>query len=81
MFLTLILIPEISAAEVSKYAEKLQTSCNCVVKTIEPRPSATLDDLKNLVLDVNSLEEAINISPWDDEQIPEEIVSTKPDPG
>lgn len=81
MFLTSILIPEISAAEVSKYAEKLQTSCSCVIKTIEPRPSATLDDVKNVVLDVNSLEEAINISPWDDEQIPEEIVSTKPNPG
>ncbi|GMY36234.1 zinc protease PQQL-like isoform X1 [Fagus crenata] len=75
------LLPNITALEVSKYSEKLRTSCSCVIKTIEPRASATVDDLKNVVLRINNLEEERNISPWDDENIPEEIVSTKPNLG
>ncbi|KAK7852912.1 zinc protease pqql-like [Quercus suber] len=75
------LLPYITASEVSKYSEKLRTSCSCVIKTIEPRASATVDDLKNLVLRINTLEEEMNISRWDDEQIPEEIVSSKPNSG
>ncbi|CAL9027723.1 unnamed protein product [Prunus brigantina] len=75
------LLPQITAAEISKYAVKLQTSCSCVIKTIEPRASATIGDLKNVVSMINDLEEKRIISPWDDEQIPEEIVNTKPNPG
>lgn len=76
-----LLYADITALEVSKYSEKLRTSCSCVIKTIEPRASATVDDLKNVVLRINNLEEERNISPWDDENIPEEIVSTKPNLG
>ena len=65
----------------SKYAEKLQTSCSCVLKTIEPQASATIDDLKTVVLKINNLEKEGSISPWDDEYIPEEIVNIKPIPG
>ncbi|KAJ7973741.1 zinc protease PQQL-like [Quillaja saponaria] len=72
------LLPNISPLEVSKFSEKLQTSHSCVVKTIEPRASAAVDDLKNVVMKVNLLEEERRIFPWDDEHIPEEIVSTKP---
>ncbi|XP_062148705.1 zinc protease PQQL-like isoform X1 [Alnus glutinosa] len=75
------LLPHITALEVSNYSEKLRTSCSCVIKTIEPRASATVDDLKNLMLKINILEEERNISPWDDEHIPEEIVSIKPNLG
>ncbi|PQQ14742.1 zinc protease PQQL-like [Prunus yedoensis var. nudiflora] len=75
------LLPQITAAEISKYAVKLQTSCSCVIKTIEPRASATVGDLKNVVSMINDLEEKRIISPWDDEQIPEEIVNTKPNAG
>ncbi|OVA08489.1 Peptidase M16 [Macleaya cordata] len=75
------LLPQISAAEVSKFAENFRTSCSCVIKTVEPRPHATIDYLKSSVLKVNSLEEERSISPWDDEHIPEEIVSRSPDPG
>ncbi|KAI4350751.1 hypothetical protein L6164_005172 [Bauhinia variegata] len=72
------LLPLITVSEVSKYSEKLKSSCSCVIKTIEPRAFAVVDDLKNVVLKVNLLEEDGGISPWDDEQIPEEIVTTKP---
>lgn len=72
---------DITASEVSKYSEKLRTSCSCVIKTIEPRASATVDDLKNVALRISILEEERNISRWDDEQIPEEIVSSKPNLG
>lgn len=72
---------DITASEVSKYSEKLGTSCSCVIKTIEPRASATVDDLKNVVLRISILEEERNISHWDDEQIPEEIVCSKPNSG
>ncbi|KAK6236436.1 hypothetical protein SCA6_011773 [Theobroma cacao] len=75
------ILPYISASEVSKYAEKLQTSCSCVLKTIEPQAFATIDDLKNIVLKLNNLEKEGSISPWDDEHIPEEIVNIKPSPG
>ncbi|KAH9801198.1 zinc protease PQQL-like [Citrus sinensis] len=73
-------LEHISALEVSRYSEKLQTSCSCVIKTIEPQTFSTIDDLKNIVLKIKNLEEK-NISPWDEENIPEEIVSTKPSPG
>ncbi|XP_047252548.1 zinc protease PQQL-like isoform X2 [Capsicum annuum] len=75
------LLPHISASEVSKYSEKFQTSTSCVVKTIEPRASAAVDDLKAAVMKINSLEREKNLPPWDDENIPEEIVCVKPDPG
>ncbi|KAK4415627.1 Zinc protease PQQL-like [Sesamum alatum] len=75
------LLPYISASEVSKYSENFRTSCNCVIKTIEPQAAATVDDLRTVVSRVNSFEEEGSISPWDDESIPEEIVSVEPDPG
>ncbi|POO00604.1 Coenzyme PQQ biosynthesis protein [Trema orientale] len=75
------LLPYISASDLSKYAEKLQTSCSCVIKTIEPRASAVVDDLKIVVSKINALEKEGNIAPWDEDQIPEEIVTTKPNPG
>lgn len=37
--------------------------------------------MKSVVLKINTLEEERSISPWDDEHIPEEVVSVKPDPG
>ncbi|CAI9259574.1 unnamed protein product [Lactuca saligna] len=75
------ILPHISASEVSKYSENFRTTHSCVIKTIEPRAAATVDDLKNIVLKINSLEEDGNISPWDEEHIPEEIVTLKPNPG
>lgn len=75
------ILPQISASEISKYSEKLRTSCSCVIKTMEPWATATVDDLKAVVSKINSLEEEGSISPWDDEHIPEEIVSIKPNPG
>ncbi|CAN8253030.1 unnamed protein product [Cochlearia groenlandica] len=75
------LLPQISASDVSKYSEKLRTSCGCVIKTMEPRSSATIDDIRNVVAKVNCLEEEKTIAPWDEEKIPEEVVSEKPTPG
>lgn len=72
---------EISALEVSKFSDKLRTSCSCVIKTVEPQASATVDDLKKVLHKIDMLEGEGNIPPWDDENIPEEIVSTKPAPG
>ncbi|KAI3443676.1 hypothetical protein Pfo_000341 [Paulownia fortunei] len=75
------LLPYISASEVSKYSENFRTSFSCVIKTVEPQAAATVDDLRTVVLRVNSFEEQGSISPWDDENIPEEIVSIEPTPG
>jgi len=72
---------DISTLEISKCSEKLRTSCSCVIKTIEPQPFAVLDDLKNVVKKVNLMEEEGIISYWDDEHVPEEIVTTKPNMG
>lgn len=72
---------DISPAEVSKFAEIFCTTCSCVIKIVEPRAGATLDDLRAAVLKVNTLEEEKRIPPWDDEYVPEEIVTDKPSPG
>ncbi|XP_031108210.1 zinc protease PQQL-like isoform X1 [Ipomoea triloba] len=75
------LLPHISASEVSKYSERFGTSSSCVIKTIEPRATATVDDLRSVVLKINTFEQEQSIPPWDEENIPEEIVSVKPSPG
>ncbi|CAD5335078.1 unnamed protein product [Arabidopsis thaliana] len=75
------LLPQISASDVSRYSEKLRTSCGCVIKSMEPKSAATIDHMRNVVSKVNSLEEEKMIAPWDEENIPEEIVSEKPTPG
>lgn len=72
---------DISASEVSRYSDNFETSCSCVIKTIEPRAAATVDELRRVVSKVNSLEQEGRISSWDDEKIPEEIVSVEPNPG
>ncbi|KHG10444.1 putative zinc protease pqqL [Gossypium arboreum] len=68
------ILPDILASEVSKFAEKLWTSCSCVIQIVEPQAFASVDDMKNIVMKINKLENERSISPWDDEQIPEEIV-------
>jgi hypothetical protein len=73
--------PDISSAEVVKFAENFSTISSCVIKIVEPRAHASLEDLKAVVLKVNTLEENKTIPPWDEEQIPEEIVSQSPEPG
>ncbi|XP_077210657.1 insulinase (Peptidase family M16) protein [Tasmannia lanceolata] len=75
------ILPHISASEISKFSENFRTTCSCVIKTVEPRFRATVEDLKASVLKINSFEEEKSIPPWDEEHIPEEIVSTMPDPG
>ncbi|XP_021751377.1 zinc protease PQQL-like [Chenopodium quinoa] len=75
------LLPSISVAEVATYARKFGTTCSCVIKAIEPQSTVTLDDLKNTVAKVTSLEEGESISAWDEEQVPEEIVTVKPNSG
>lgn len=77
----LLLLTDISASEVSKYSAKLTSLCSCVIKIIEPRASATVDGLKNVVMNINRLEKERSIPPLDEEHIPEEIVSTMPNPG
>jgi hypothetical protein len=66
---------------VTKFAENFSTSSSCVIKIVEPRAHASLEDLKAVVLKVNSLEEKNSIPPWNEEQIPEEIVAQTPEPG
>lgn len=74
-------VVDVSASEISKFAENFRTSCGCVIKTIEPQSTATVDDLSTVVSRVNSLEEGQRISFWDEEHIPEEIVGAKPTSG
>ncbi|XP_022732546.1 zinc protease PQQL-like isoform X3 [Durio zibethinus] len=75
------ILPDISASEVSKFAEKLRTSGSCVIQIIEPQASAIIDDPKNIVTKINKLEKERSISPWNDEHIPEQIVKSKPNTG
>ncbi|KAK6147780.1 hypothetical protein DH2020_018692 [Rehmannia glutinosa] len=49
-----ISVAHITATEVSKYSENFRTSFSCVIKTIEPHAAATVDDLRTVVLKVNS---------------------------
>ncbi|OVA08509.1 hypothetical protein BVC80_209g248 [Macleaya cordata] len=73
-------IAEITAAEVSKFAENYRTSCNCVIVTIEPRSHVTIEDLSSSVLKINSLEKEGSISNLE-HNITKEIVSRPPDLG
>ncbi|XP_020080244.1 zinc protease PQQL-like [Ananas comosus] len=75
------LLPHISPAEVSKFAINFCTTCSCVIKIVEPRARATLEDLKAAVVKVDALENERNIPLWDDENVPEEIVGESPEPG
>ncbi|KAG0557873.1 hypothetical protein KC19_11G163400 [Ceratodon purpureus] len=74
------LIPDISAAEVTRIAEYYHTKCNCVIKTLEPRARATERDLKAIVAKVQALEGG-DIASWDEEHIPDSIVDKLPTPG
>ncbi|XP_028071565.1 zinc protease PQQL-like [Camellia sinensis] len=49
-------LPYISASEVSKYVENFRTSCSCVIKIIESRATATMDDLSTVVHIVQQFE-------------------------
>ncbi|KAL2930027.1 Zinc protease PQQL-like [Bienertia sinuspersici] len=71
----------ISATEVATYAQKLCTAYNCVIKAIEPQATVTVDDLKDAVAKITCLKEGRSILAWDEDQIPEEIVNIKPNPG
>lgn len=75
------ILPHISSKEVSNFAVNFYTNCSCVIKIVEPRAHATLEDLKASVCKINALEEKRCISPWDDENVPEEIVGHNPNPG
>lgn len=75
------ILPHISSSEVSKFAVNFCTTCSCVIKIVEPRSQATLEDLKAVVSKVNSLEGKESVHPWEDELVPEEIVILKPNPG
>ncbi|OMO91642.1 hypothetical protein COLO4_18248 [Corchorus olitorius] len=54
---------------------------DCVIKIVEPRASAKIKDLQKVVMKINKLENERSIIPWDDEDIPEEIVTSKPSAG
>ncbi|KAJ7536029.1 hypothetical protein O6H91_12G054400 [Diphasiastrum complanatum] len=75
------LLPAITAAEVAKFADYYSTACSCVIKTVEPRARATLEDLKAVVAKVEALELSGAIAPWNEDYIPDEIVDRKPTPG
>ncbi|GLJ23437.1 hypothetical protein SUGI_0443600 [Cryptomeria japonica] len=75
------LLPHISVAEVSKFANFFRTTCSCVIKTVEPLACATIDEVRATVSKVEDNESNGYISLWDEEHIPDEIVTRKPDPG
>ena len=79
--LTCLTNAEIRASEVSQYSERLRTSDGPVIIVTEPRASVTEEELHSVVSDTDSLEKDGNISDWEDDVIPEEIIHVKPKPG
>lgn len=75
------LLPEISAGEVAAYARNYGTERSCVVKTVEPRARATVDDVRAVIGRVEALEAGGGIGPWTEDDIPENIVAVPPVPG
>lgn len=75
------LLPDISPAEVSKYAMNFRTTRSCVIKVVEPRRHAMPEDLTSIVSRVNKMEDRRTITPWNEEHVPEEIVAQSPEPG
>ncbi|KAL2635876.1 hypothetical protein R1flu_007355 [Riccia fluitans] len=75
------LLPEITAAEVTKIAEFYLSKNSCVIKTVEPRARVTPEDLKAVLYKVEALENKRDIPPWDEELIPDEIIDKMPTAG
>ncbi|KXG27101.1 hypothetical protein SORBI_3006G212600 [Sorghum bicolor] len=75
------LLAHISSVEVAKFAEKFSTARSCVIKIVEPQVHASLEDLKELVLKVNTLEEEKSIPPWNEELTREGTIGQSPEPG
>ncbi|XP_024516679.1 zinc protease PQQL-like [Selaginella moellendorffii] len=74
-------LPGITATEVADIANLLKARLSCIIKTIEPRVSVTVKDLKNVIAKVQALEDEGSIPPWNEEDVPEEVVENKPEPG
>ncbi|KAL8153842.1 hypothetical protein V2J09_011602 [Rumex salicifolius] len=75
------LLPQITPLDVSEYANKLMVQDNCVIIATEPRATVQVGDLESVVSKITSLEETKTIANWEETQIPEELVVTKPTPG
>lgn len=75
------ILPQMRASEVSQYSERLRTSDGPVIIVTEPRASVTEEELHSVVSEIDSLEKDGNISDWEDDLIPEEIIQVKPKPG
>ncbi|KAL8136373.1 hypothetical protein V2J09_002374 [Rumex salicifolius] len=75
------LLPQITPFDVSEYANKLMLQDSCVIIATEPRATVRVGDLESVMSKIASLEEQKTIANWEEKQIPEEIVVTKPIPG
>lgn len=56
-------------------------SKSCAIIITEPRATVTEKELRDLELEINSLEKDGKLSPWKEDAIPEELVAVKPSPG
>ncbi|KAJ8444244.1 hypothetical protein Cgig2_028125 [Carnegiea gigantea] len=78
--------PVIPITEVRRVAEM---RCSCFAEAearrfhecLEPGASVTEEELHSVVSDTDSLEKDGNISDWEDDLVPEEIIHVKPKPG
>jgi len=66
---------------VSKIAESFNTTCSCIIKTVEPKVTANEGELKAIVAKVTALEREGAISTWNEQDIPDVIVKELPTRG
>ena len=64
-------------------SHEFRSSNSFVLKAIESstKGTVTLDSLRSIVQKVEEMEASGSIAPWEEESLPEDIVSPKPVPG
>eukprot|EP00963_Diacronema_lutheri_P003130 scaffold261_cov336-Pavlova_lutheri.AAC.45 len=75
------LLKTIALEEVAELSRKFRVTDSCVVKSIEHRKTVDEQKLGSVVQQARILEEAGRIDAWEEEEIPESLVSPLPGPG
>ncbi|GBG85044.1 hypothetical protein CBR_g39508 [Chara braunii] len=75
------LLPVITLDEVVEVAKQYSLRESCVIKVVEHRARATTEKLKAVVEKVEERERLGLIEPWQGNDVPEDLVVTKPIPG
>eukprot|EP00899_Mesostigma_viride_P018829 jgi/Mesvir1/26948/Mv20668-RA.1 len=81
MKLAKTLLPEISVAEVNAVGQYYRFERSCIVKTVENKQRVKEAELRAVLVKVAALEASQDLEPWQEDDIPTEIVRAPPASG